>query len=46
MGIMKSIVTYVIDMYCDGWTPIEIAECTDLQFSEVIEILEVYGEIA
>jgi hypothetical protein len=45
MGIMKNVVSYVQDMYCDGWTPIEIAECTGLQFSEVIEILEMYGEI-
>ena len=44
MGIMKSMVTYVQDMYYDGWTPIEIAECTGLQFSEVIEILEMHGE--
>ena len=46
MGIMKSIVTQVQDMHADGFAPIEIAEFTGIHFSEVIEILEAYGEIA
>ena len=43
---MKSIVTQVQDMYSGGFYPIEIAEYTGLEFSEVIEILKAYGEIA
>jgi hypothetical protein len=46
MGIMKSIVIQVQDMYCDGFAPIEIAEMTGLHFSEVVQILETYGEYA
>lgn len=46
MGIMKSIVSQVQDMYYDGFTPIEIAEFTSIHFDEVIEILEAYGEYA
>jgi hypothetical protein len=46
MGIMKSIVIQVQDMYCDGFTPIEISEITGLHFSEVVQILQTFGEIA
>lgn len=46
MGIIKSIVTQVQDLYCDGFAPIEIAEVTGLHFTEVIQILETYGELA
>lgn len=46
MGIMKSIVEQVQDLYYDGFAPIEIAEFTGIHFSEVIEILTAYGEIA
>lgn len=46
MGIMKNVITQVQEFYYDGFKPIEIAEFTGLHFSEVVEILETYGEYA
>lgn len=46
MGIMKNIIIQVQELYDDGFKPIEIAEFTGLDFFEVVQILEAYGEIA
>jgi len=46
MGMMKSIVTQVEEMYFDGVSAREIAEFTGLHFSEVVDILKELGEFA
>jgi hypothetical protein len=46
MGMIKSIVSQVEEMYFDGFAPVEIAEFTGLHFDEVVSILQEFGEFA